>query len=334
MVALPIIRLYANGLPISIMHVESLKVFCDLAETGSFSAAAERNLLTQSAVSQQIRALEKRYTVTLIERGGGKQMSLTVEGQVFLQAAEQMLEIFTSIPEKILRAGDVPRGDVKVATVTILGLHELEEVRRSFKRKYPFITVHKSYLEWEAGYAAVESGEVDFALLPFPEKLEGFVVETVWHERLVLVCPPNHRLARYGSVGMRELRGERFVWSASDRFSSATLAAIFKKAKVDVDVVLDLRYPDAVKRAIRVEGLLGILPEQAVMDEHSMQTLKIVEINSSDMWLPIGIVSKKCTPMSLPASELVRELRDHRFPKGEGVAADASLPVSRPDQSE
>lgn len=332
-VALLGILLYAIDLPLTNMHVESLKVFCDLAETGSFSAAAERNLLTQSAVSQQIRALEKRYTVTLIERGG-KQMSLTAEGQVFLQAAEQMLEIYTSIPEKILRAGEVPRGEVKVATVTNLGLHELEEVRRLFKKKYPFINVQKTYLEWEAGYAAVESGEVDFALLPFPEKREGYVVETVWHERLVLVCPPNHRLARYGSVGMRDLRGERFVWSASDRYSSETMSAIFKKAKVDVDVVLDLRYPDAVKRAIRVEGLLGILPEQSVIDENSKQTLKIVEINSSDMWLPIGIVSKKCTPMSLPASELVRELRDYRFPRGEGGAAEASLPGGRSDQSE
>ena len=301
------------------MHVESLKVFCDLAETGSFSAAAERNLLTQSAVSQQIRALEKRYTVTLIDRGGGKQLKLTVEGQVFLQAAEQILETFTAIPEKILRAGVVPRGEVKVATVTNLGLKELEDVKRSFKRKYPFIKIEKSYLEADAGYEAVESGEVDFALLPFPEKRCGFVIETVWHDRLVLVCPPQHRIARYGSVGLRELRGERFVWNAPDEHTSATLNAILQKAKVEIDVVMELRFPEAVKRAIRVDGLLGILPEQAAADEHAKQILKIVELNSSEMWLPIGIVTKKGVPMSLEATELVRELRQHRMPVSDGA---------------
>ena len=68
------------------MYIETFKVFSDLAETGSFSKAARLNQITQSAVSQQIRALEARFEVTLVERGR-RNFALTAEGSAFLEAS-------------------------------------------------------------------------------------------------------------------------------------------------------------------------------------------------------------------------------------------------------
>jgi hypothetical protein len=67
------------------MHIQSFKVFSNLAETSSFSKAAQMNGITQSAVSQQVCALERRFRVKLIERGR-KNFSLTPEGRALLQA--------------------------------------------------------------------------------------------------------------------------------------------------------------------------------------------------------------------------------------------------------
>ena len=75
------------------MQIETLKVFCDIVETGSFSESGKRNSITQSAVSQQIRSLEKRFGVAFFERGK-KNFAMTAEGEVFEAAAREMLEIF------------------------------------------------------------------------------------------------------------------------------------------------------------------------------------------------------------------------------------------------
>ena len=78
------------------MHMETFQVFCDLVETTSFSEAAVRNGISQSAVSQQIRALEERFQVTLLERGR-RNFSVTPEGEVFLKAAQNILQAYYSI---------------------------------------------------------------------------------------------------------------------------------------------------------------------------------------------------------------------------------------------
>ena len=71
------------------MHIESLKIFCDLVDLQSFSLAAERNFVTQSAVSQQIKALEDRFNRQLLERvRGRREVRLTGAGEVFYREAD------------------------------------------------------------------------------------------------------------------------------------------------------------------------------------------------------------------------------------------------------
>ncbi|MCB1093153.1 MAG: LysR family transcriptional regulator, partial [Verrucomicrobiae bacterium] len=106
------------------MHIETFKVFCDLVETASFSEAARLNGVTQSAVSQQIKGIEDRYGVTLIERGR-KNFAVTPEGEVFLQAAREMVDGYQGIEAKLRQMRDVVAGPLTVATVFSIGFHEL-----------------------------------------------------------------------------------------------------------------------------------------------------------------------------------------------------------------
>ena len=91
------------------MHLETLKVFCDLAETKSFSKAAERNGITQSAVSQQVRALEWKFQVSLLERSR-KACALTPEGRTFVEAAQRIVEACKALGEKIAQIDGCGRG--------------------------------------------------------------------------------------------------------------------------------------------------------------------------------------------------------------------------------
>ena len=75
------------------MHIETLKVFCDLVDMQSFSLAAERNFITQSAVSQQIRTLEEKFKRRLLERvRGRREVRLTAAGEVFYRECKNVLE--------------------------------------------------------------------------------------------------------------------------------------------------------------------------------------------------------------------------------------------------
>src|SRR5689334_14118344 len=87
------------------MQIESLKVFCDLAETESFTKAAQINSVTQSAVSQTISALEKQFKSLLIERSK-KNFRLTPEGGVLYEHCKKILQMHESLKSKLQEIED------------------------------------------------------------------------------------------------------------------------------------------------------------------------------------------------------------------------------------
>src|SRR5512146_1121413 len=98
------------------MQIESLKVFCDLAETESFTKAAQLNEVTQSAVSQQISSLERLFKALLIERSK-KKFRLTKEGHVLYDYSKQVIATYDSLHTKLKETKDLISGTIRVATI-------------------------------------------------------------------------------------------------------------------------------------------------------------------------------------------------------------------------
>src|SRR5215475_7633166 len=118
------------------MQNESLKVFCDLVETESFTRAAQINSVTQSAVSQTISALERQFKSLLIERSK-KNFRLTPEGQVVYQYSKEILECYDAFHSKLQEIEGVVSGIIRLATVYSIGLHELPPYVKRFMKDFP-----------------------------------------------------------------------------------------------------------------------------------------------------------------------------------------------------
>ena len=120
------------------VHIETLKVFCDLVDLESFSLAAERNFITQSAVSQQIRSLEDKFKRRLLERvRGRREVKLTPAGEVFYRESRNVLDAYEELQESLRGVVGKIGGTVRVATVYSVGLHELPVKVREFLTKFP-----------------------------------------------------------------------------------------------------------------------------------------------------------------------------------------------------
>src|ERR1043166_7199008 len=115
------------------MHLETLKVFCDVVETRSFSTAASQNFVTQSAVSQQIRMLEERYGRQLLERTRGN-VQLTPAGEILYQVSKDIVQRYQDLEARLPAMSKIVAGTVRVATVHSIGLYELSaQIKRYLK---------------------------------------------------------------------------------------------------------------------------------------------------------------------------------------------------------
>src|SRR5512145_2340274 len=125
------------------MHIETLRTFCDLIETGSFSKAAALNFVSQSAVSQQVKSLEHRFETRLIERGRTPRgVTPTESGKIFYDECKEILERFRALEERLRIKSAMIAGSIKVATVYSIGLHELPPYVKRFIKAHPQVKVH------------------------------------------------------------------------------------------------------------------------------------------------------------------------------------------------
>ena len=151
------------------MQIESLKVFCDLAETESFTKAAQINGVTQSAVSQQISSLERMFKSLLIERSK-KKFRLTREGQMLYDFSKQIIQTYESLHSKLQELKDIISGTIRVATIYSIGLHDLPPYLKKFLKNYSTVNVHVEYRRANQVYEDVLSNVVDLGLVAYPVK--------------------------------------------------------------------------------------------------------------------------------------------------------------------
>ncbi len=126
------------------MQIESLKVFCDLVESESFTKAARLNQVTQSAVSQQISSLERLFKSLLIERSK-KCFRLTREGEVLYEYSKQVLQTYDGLQARLQEIKEVISGTIRIATIYSIGLHDLPPYIKKFLKEYPTVKVQVEY---------------------------------------------------------------------------------------------------------------------------------------------------------------------------------------------
>ncbi len=291
------------------MHIETLKVFCDLVDLESFSLAAERNFITQSAVSQQIRTLEDKFKRRLLERVRGRRdVKLTSAGEVFYRESKLVLEAFDQLQESLRGVVGKIGGTVKVATVYSVGLHELPQKVREFMTKFPNAKIDLEYSRTTRVVRDVLGGVVELGVLAFPEPRRGLTIVQMPSDRLVVICPPDHEFAERQQLKAKELKGRDFVHFERDVPTRKATDKILKVHGVDVRKVAEFDNIETIKRAVEVGFGLAIVPHLSVMDEEKNKQLAIIQLAEKEWVRPVGVIYRSDRTLSIAAKKFVQLL--------------------------
>lgn len=274
------------------MQIESLKVFCDLAETESFTKAAQINAITQSAVSQQISSLEKQFKSLLIERSK-KKFRLTREGQVLYEYSKQIIQTYDGLHSKLQEIKDIISGTVRVATIYSIGLHDLPPYIKKFLKNYPTVNVHVEYRRSNQVYEDVLGNVVDLGLVAYPSKDNRLEIVNLRKDRLVLICHPHHPLARSKTAKLAEISGQRFIGFEPDIPTRKAIDKILRDNNVTIQHVMEFDNIETVKRAVEIEAGISIVPQSTVVQEVAKETLAQIELQDAEFYRPLAALYKK-----------------------------------------
>lgn len=274
------------------MQIESLKVFCDLSETESFTKAAQINKITQSAVSQQISSLERQFKSLLIERSK-KKFRLTREGQILYEHSKQIIQTYDALHSQLQEIKDIISGTIRVSTIYSIGLHDLPPYIKKFLKAYPTVNVHVEYRRSNQVYEDVLGNVVDLGLVAYPVRDAKLEIVQLRKDRLVLVCHPEHPLAKEKSLSLEEIAGHKFISFASDIPTRKAIDRILREELIEVQHVMEFDNIETVKRAVEIDAGIAILPHGTIIQEISKNTLAEVEIKGGEFYRPLAAIHKK-----------------------------------------
>jgi LysR family transcriptional regulator, transcriptional activator of the cysJI operon len=293
----------------TLMQIESLKVFCDLTETESFTKAAQINGVTQSAVSQTISSLERQFKSLLIERSK-KNFRLTAEGEVLYDYSKQVLQTYNALHSKLQEIKEIISGNIRVATIYSIGLHVLPPYLKKFLKNFSTVNVHVEYRRPNQVYEDVLGNVVDLGLVAYPIRDAKLDIVPLLKDPLVLICHSQHPFAKLKSIKFKALTGQNFVSFERDIPTRRALDKLLKEHGASVNHVMEFDNIETVKRAVEIDSGIAIVPQETVRQEVANQTLAAVRLEEGDFYRPLAVIHKKNKVLSPAIKEFIALLKE------------------------
>jgi DNA-binding transcriptional LysR family regulator len=274
------------------MQLESLKMFCDVVETGSFSRAAQLNHVTQSAVSQQIRALENRYEQKLLSRSA-RQVTPTPSGERLFRGCKEILARFSEVEQEIREQSAEVAGTTTVSTIYSVGLHELQSVQIGLLKTHPKVNMRLTYRRSDQVYDDVILGAAELGVVAYPQARAGVDIVEFRDDKLAVVCAPGHPLASKSKVSMSAVAGVPFIAFDREAPTRKAIDKLFREKGLELTPVMEMDNVETIKRAVEMGLGISVLPAATVGHELDRGSLVAKPFAEGTFNRPIGILIRK-----------------------------------------
>ena len=249
------------------MDTQSLQAFLAVAESDSFSRAAEQLHLTQPAVSKRIATLETQIGARLFDRIG-RRVTLTEAGQILLPRARQILIMVDDSRRALANLEGQIAGSLTLATSHHVGLHRLPPLLKIYTRTHPEVRLDLRFLDSEQAYQGVLDGELEIAVVTLsPHPDPQLDVVPIWNDRLCFVCAPDHPLARHGRLTLPDLCRFDAVLPGPMTFTRSLIESRFAAAGLSLSVGLSTNYLETLKMMASIGLGWSLLPERLIGGE-------------------------------------------------------------------
>jgi DNA-binding transcriptional LysR family regulator len=283
------------------MNIETLKVFRDLVDTGSFSRTAELNYISQSAVSQQVKKLELVLKCRLFNRLANK-IILTQCGDKFYDTCKRIVLLYENSIVSIKQlSASRPGEEIKISTIYSAGVYVLQTYIRKFMADNPNTKVSVEYRQFSQIHGDIVSGRADFGIMAGPfRKLSGVTMLGIGGDEMVLLTGMSVKLAQKRAVGVREVAGLDFVSFDKVFPSRKYVDDFFKKHGVKVNIKMELDNIETIKTAVSAGVGVSVLPLSAVRESERDNNLHVARFTDAEASRPLYLIYNKSR--KLPAS--------------------------------
>jgi DNA-binding transcriptional LysR family regulator len=296
------------------MDSTSLQTFLTLVQSGSFTEAAEKLYLSQSAVSKRIAALESELNCRLVDRIG-RQVLLTDAGKVLAARAGLLLNEMEDTRRQIQNLSDTVQGTVNIGTSHHIGLHRLPEVLQNFTERFPLVKLDLRFMNSEQICTAVQNGELELGVITLPLRpMPQLTVQPVWHDALDFVIGRSHPLIKSGQANLHkhntvhsqliDLARHEAILPDRGTFTREIVDEVFAQHDLPLRTKMQTNYLETIKMLVSVGLGWSVLPRKMLADA-SVLSVRVAEVKISRT---LGVVWHSSRTLSNAAQQFLQQL--------------------------
>ena len=298
------------------MDTQNLKAFVEVANTRSFSEAAETLHLTQPAVSKRIATLENQLGCKLFDRIS-RTVQLTEAGASLLPRAQQILQLVKDTERSITDLRGEISGSLSIGISHHIGLHRLPPVLQQFSQRYPDVHFDINFIDSEEAYEQVMQGRIELGVITLdpagqPARADRdqlatpLIQQPVWQDQLVVTVAPNHPLAAMKNPDIIALSQYTAILPGLNTYTGQIIKQTFAKRRLKLKVSMATNYLETIKMMVSIGLGWSVLPKTMV--DTSTQTLAISDF---ELGRTLGYVHHKNRSLSNAATAFVAALNNN-----------------------
>ena len=258
------------------METQNLVTFIAVAESGSFTQAAESLHLSQPAVSKRITALEEQVGQPLLDRVG-RQVTLTDAGRTLLPYAKKVLQDLEDGRRALSHLHEKVAGRLSIGTSHHIGLHRLPPVLRAFTQQYPEVDLDIHFMDSEVACQAVLAGKLELGIVTLPtQPLPQLQQRSVWDDPLSVVVAPGHPLLEKPRARLQDLAGHPAVLPDEATYTHRIVTRALQEHGLVPRIRLATNYLETLKMLVGIGLGWSVLPDSMI--DGSIRQLPIPQL--------------------------------------------------------
>jgi DNA-binding transcriptional LysR family regulator len=287
---------------------DQVHTFLEIVRLKSFSKAAQTCFRTQPAISAQVRQLEQELNTALFERFGSR-ISLTTAGKIFVDYAQQMMDVRRRAQDAIAELEQNPRGELVIAANEATCIYVLPQVFADFKERFPAVQLQVDRSYGTRVVEAVMDNTADFGITQLPVQEKRLQVVPVHKDEIRLILPAKHPLASKSSVTCQDVTAFSLLLPKSGN-TRTRLNEWLEPVADDIQVSMELDSTEMMKRFVIANLGISFLAASNCRDEFLTGKLRGLPLAPEPMVRRVGLIYRKDKALSKAALGFIQVVLD------------------------
>ena len=286
------------------MDTHQLKAFALVAETESFSQAAEKLHITQPAVSKRVALLEQQLGTSLFDRIG-RRVSLTEAGRALLPHAKTVQQEIQAAEQAVRDLDGEVSGRLRLATSHHIGLHRLPPILSQFNKRYGAVQIDIEFMDSEQAYDLIAQGKAELGVVTLAPNVDPAVITSkLWHDPLEFLVAADHDLGGKAPLNLQQLSKLPAILPGLNTYTGQIVKRLFDSHGLELQVSLATNYLETIRMMTSVGLGWTVLP--STMRDSS---LMVVEVEGVSIARDLGLVYHRDRSLSRAAKSFIECLR-------------------------